>query len=127
MRHVFIIAELVIKWVLITIYMKVKIKPLSVNKCWQGRRFRTKEYDAYEREMFLLLPKLEIPKGKLMLTLIFGFSNTASDIDNPEKPMIDILQKKYGFNDKMIYTKITRKVIVPKGKEYIDFVLSSIS
>lgn len=107
--------------------MKVKIKALSVNRVWQGRRFRTKEYDAYEREMFMLLPKLEIPKGKLQLTLVVGFSNKASDLDNILKPFEDILQKKYGFNDKLIYRIIAQKIDVKKGEDFIDFSISECS
>jgi len=40
----------------------VKIKPLSVNKCFKGTRYRTVEYDKFIRDMFILLPKsIEIP------------------------------------------------------------------
>ena len=71
--------------------------------------------------MLSLLPKISIPKGKLTLTLEAGFSNKASDIDNFIKPFLDILQKRYHFNDKDIYRLIVEKTIVPKGKEYIKF------
>lgn len=100
---------------------KITIKPLSVNEAWRGRRFKTDEYKAYEQELFLRLPPLKIPKGKLSLTLIFGFSNKASDIDNPAKPFIDILQKTYGFNDNKIYNLNITKVDVPKGKDFIEY------
>lgn len=106
--------------------MKVKIKALSVNRVWQGRRFRTREYDAYEREMFLLLPKLNVPEGKLQLTLVAGFSNKASDLDNVVKPFVDILQKKYSFDDKRIYRMILEKRDTKKGEDYLDFSLSPV-
>lgn len=54
---------------------KVYIKPLSVNEAWQGRRFKTKEYKAYEQEVLLKLKPLEVPEGKLKLVLTFGFSS----------------------------------------------------
>lgn len=99
----------------------IQIKPLSVNKVWQGKRFKTPAYKQYERDILLLLPKLDIPKEPLFIELTFGFSNKLSDIDNPVKPFIDIMQKKYGFNDSQIYKMVLNKVIVPKGSEYIDF------
>ena len=41
--------------------------------------------------------------GKLALNFKFGFRRSNSDIDNPVKPLQDILQKHYGFNDKQVY------------------------
>jgi len=100
----------------------VKIKPLSVNKCFQGRRFKTPTYKAYETELLYKLPHLNIkPKTPLRLTIIVGFSNRKSDLDNICKPFQDILQKKYGFNDDMIYQLIMLKKIVKRGHEYIKF------
>ena len=85
------------------------IKPLSVNKAWQGKRFKTKDYLQYEKQVLLLLPRIIIPDGKLLLEITFGMSNKASDIDNPLKPFLDILQKKYNFDDKQIYKLIINK------------------
>jgi Holliday junction resolvase RusA-like endonuclease len=104
---------------------KIKIKPLSINKAWQGKRFKTNDYKGYEQELFYLLPKLTIPKSKLKLKLIFGFSNKSSDLDNPIKPFVDILQKKYNFNDKRIYQMTIEKKDVYKGGEFISFELST--
>ena len=100
---------------------KIQIKPLSVNEVWKGRRFKTDKYKAYEYELSLKLPPLEIPKGKIELTLICGLSNKLSDIDNIAKPFIDVLQKVYGFNDNQIYDLHLIKQDVKKGKEYIEF------
>jgi Holliday junction resolvase RusA-like endonuclease len=41
-----------------------------------------------------------------------------SDWDNPVKPLQDILQKKYGFNDKDIFQGTVSKRKVNKGEEY---------
>jgi len=102
--------------------MVVKIKPLSVNVCWQGKRFKTKAYKDYEKNLLLLLPNnIEVPPGELKLTLRWGFSSKLSDWDNPIKPFQDILQKKYSFNDSRIFKAITEKEIVKKGEEYIYF------
>ena len=70
----------------------VKIKPLSVNKCWQGKRFKTDDYLKYEEEVLLNLKPHKIPDGDLHIILDFGVSNMAADVDNPAKPFIDILQ-----------------------------------
>lgn len=99
----------------------LKIKPLSVNKAWQGKRFKTNEYKAYEKAVSLMLPKLEIPEGDLHVFLEFGFSNAASDLDNPIKPFVDILQKKYGFNDSRIHKYTLEKKKAAKGADYILF------
>lgn len=105
----------------------IKTKPLSVNKVWCGKRFKTDIYKVYEQELFFLLPKeLKIPTGKLHLKLKFGLSSKASDIDNPLKPFIDILQKKYGFNDKKIYKLSVEKVDVKKGQEFIEFEIKTL-
>lgn len=100
----------------------IQIKPLSVNEAWQGQRFKTRSYQDYERRALLLLPPvLDIPAGDLSIVLEFGFSNRASDLDNPVKPIMDILQKRYGFNDSQVVQYQLIKKIVPKGSEYIAF------
>ncbi len=105
---------------------KVDIKALSVNKCWKGRRFKTEMYEDFERHLWLILNrKINLPEGKLKLIVLFGFSSKGSDIDNPLKPFIDTLQKKYLFNDNRIYRIEAEKVDVKKGKEFIDFKFES--
>lgn len=104
--------------------MIVNIKPLTVNQCWQGKRFKTPEYKAYEKELLFKLKKMQIPKGKLSIFIQAGLSNSNADIDNIAKPFIDILQKKYGFNDNRIYEINMIKDIVPRGTEYIDFYIN---
>lgn len=101
---------------------KISIKPLSVNQCWQGRRFKTKAYKEYEKELMFLLPPLKVDKkNQLWIKIFVGYSNKASDIDNFLKPFLDILQKKYGFNDNKIYALQVYKIDVKKGNESIEF------
>lgn len=108
--------------------MRIKIKPLSVNQCWQGRRFKTKIYKAYEQELLLKLKPYDIDETlKLAVYITWGFSSKGSDIDNPTKPFFDILQKKYGFNDSRIYELHIKKEIVKKGSEFIDFEIETIT
>jgi Holliday junction resolvase RusA-like endonuclease len=101
--------------------IRKKIKPLSVNECWQGQRFKTNAYKIYEKELLLTLPALTLPPAPYSIYFEFGFSNIASDYDNPVKPLQDILQKKYGFNDKDIYEARILKKKVAKGHEYFIF------
>lgn len=101
--------------------MRVNIKPISVNACWQGRRFKTKAYLAFEKEVMLTLKPIVLPPAPYYVYYEFGMSNSTSDIDNPLKPIQDILQKKYGFNDKDIMEIHIVKEKVKKGQEYFDF------
>ena len=103
----------------------INIKPLSVNIAWQGKRYKTEAYKKYEQEVFYILKKKNIPKGKLKVYLEFGLSSKNADIDNPVKPLLDILQKKYQFNDKKIYELNIKKVDVKKGEEYIKFEINA--
>ena len=100
---------------------RINIKPMSVNRAWQGKRFKTKEYNTYILIVKSKLPKIEIPKDKLEIKFRFGFSNSSSDVDNPVKPIMDIMQKKYGFNDSRVYRITAEKEITKKGKEFFEF------
>ena len=104
---------------------RIDIKPLSVNECWQGTRFKTIKYKSYEKEMLLTLKPLKLPSPPYRVLYEFGFSSPLSDLDNPVKPLQDILQKKYGFNDKLIFEMVVRKFKVNKGKEYLKFEIQS--
>lgn len=102
---------------------EIKIKPLSVNEAFQGRRFKTDKYDLFIRKTLLLLPKyIEIPSPEnVKLAIEFGFSSKNSDIDNCCKSFIDCLVKKYSVDDRYIYEMHVFKSIVKKGDEYIKF------
>ena len=94
---------------------------MSVNLAWQGKRFKTPAYKDYEKEMLLMMPKAKIETDQMLrVEFFFGFSNKASDLDNPVKLLMDIAQKKYGFNDKMVYEMNVRKCLVKKGEEFIQ-------
>lgn len=104
----------------------VYIKPLSSNEAWQGRRFKSPKYKAFEKECLLKLKKQALPTPPFQISFTFGFSNKASDVDNPTKSILDILCKKLMFNDKMVYRLIIDKVIVPKGKEFFSYKIESL-
>jgi len=103
------------------INFKLNEKPLSINEAWQGKRFKTPAYKRYEEAMLLLMPKGRVDLDQMLrIEFFFGFSNKASDLDNPVKLLMDIAQKKYGFNDKMVFELNVRKCIVKKGEEFIQ-------
>jgi Holliday junction resolvase RusA-like endonuclease len=103
------------------IQFKLNQKPLSVNLAWQGKRFKTPAYKSYEKEMLLRMPAGKVAEDQMLrIEFFFGFSNAASDLDNPIKLLLDLAQKKYGFNDKMVYELNVRKCIVKKGDEFIS-------
>jgi Holliday junction resolvase RusA-like endonuclease len=105
--------------------MKIEIPPLSVNEAWTGKRFKTKKYRQYVRDVLFLLPKIKLPDPPFKIVLIFGMSNIMSDFDNPVKPFVDILQKKYEFNDRHIMEAHIKKVRVENGKEFIEWELTT--
>lgn len=99
---------------------RVNLKPMSVNDAWQGRRFKTKNYYKYCKDLSFVLPKIKVNDGSLEIHFIFGITS-CSDIDNPIKLIIDIFQKKYHFDDKNVMKLIVEKKIVKKGSEYFEF------
>ena len=103
------------------ISFKLNEKPLSINEAWQGKRFKTPIYKSYEETILLTMPKGKIDVEQMLrIEFFFGFSNKASDLDNPVKLLLDIAQKKYGFNDKNVFELNVRKCIVKKGEEFIQ-------
>ena len=103
------------------IQFKLNEKPLSVNEAWQGKRFKTPIYKIYEETILLSMPKAKIETEQMLrIEFFFGFSNKASDLDNPVKLLLDIAQKKYGLNDKNVFELNVRKCIVKKGEEFIQ-------
>lgn len=95
---------------------------MSINKAWGGRTFKSTEYKKYEKDVPLLLPSmLQLPQGKMVLLLKFYFSSKASDIDNPVKPIQDIITRHYGVDDKHIYMQMLQKNIVKRGEDRIEF------
>lgn len=101
--------------------IRIDIKPLSVNQAWQGKRFKTPKYNAFQTEMLLKLPKIKLDTtGSLRINIKYGFTSKLSDIDNPCKMVLDCLVKKYGFDDRQIYQLYQEKEIIAKGNDFIE-------
>lgn len=106
--------------------VKVNIKPLSTNSLYKGRRFKTDAHDVYKRQLAYLLPNnivIGLPPYKL--TLEFGTCKM-QDLDNNIKGFLDSLVNKYNFDDRNVYEIHSKKVVVPKGAEYIKFNIESL-
>lgn len=99
------------------------IKAQSVNRLWQGRRFKTPEYKRYREELDLLIRasgyRLNKDWDELMVYYEFGLSNMRQDLDNCLKGVNDALQETLGFDDHRIKMIMARKVKVRKGEEFI--------
>lgn len=98
-----------------------------MNNAYIGRRFKTENLRQYKKDLSILLPKIEVPKGKLELTLHFGVSYKSTDGDNLIKCFQDSLAEQYGFNDKMIYRWVIEKHDVNKKEEYVAFSIKEFS
>lgn len=99
----------------------VRIKPLSANRMWKGRRYKSAFYKAFEEELWYKLPQLILPPPPFKINLTICFSNLLADLDNPVKPILDIMQKKYNFNDKDVVELYLKRSYVLKGQEGIVF------
>ena len=101
----------------------LKIKPLSVNVAFRGKKFKTDLYNDFIQNMHRILPdKILIPDEKnVKIAIEFGFSSRNSDIDNCVKSFLDCLVKKYKVDDRYIFEMHVFKSIVKKGDEYIKF------
>lgn len=105
---------------------RINIKPLSVNKAWGGRTFKSSFYKKYEKQVPLLLKAMKIPEGKLQVHYRFGMSSTASDWDNPIKPFQDVLFRFLGVNDSKIYRAVVDKIKTKRGEEFIEFEITKL-
>ena len=102
---------------------RIYLKPVSQNQAWLGRRYPSKIYAKFKVQAAKMLPNIKLPKPPYELHYKFGFSSTASDIDNCLKSCTDSLAAKYGFNDRLIHRLVVDKEIVPKGKDYFEFTI----
>jgi len=93
--------------------IRLDIKALSVNRAWQGRRFKTQEYKNYEKNALALLPDINTKHKELTITYNFYIKNYAmSDVGNFEKSLSDILVKKGIILD----DRYIKKIILIKHK-----------
>lgn len=107
--------------------IKLDIKPLSINKAFQGRRFKTPEYDDYtdlvsgllqaQKRMFNLTKR-----DYNIYTVSYNFylvNHKKTDLDNMVKLITDLLVLN-GFikDDRMIYSMNLKKI--PSDKDWVE-------
>lgn len=104
------------------------LAPLSVNRVYglaKKTMFKSKQYLEYEKAILERLQGSEMEQqmleGKLRVKYKFGFKRSNSDIDNPVKPLQDILQNHYGFNDKQIYELEVEKYLCRTIPPFVEF------
>lgn len=88
---------------------QIEAKPISVNICWQGRRFKTEAYKSYERELFILIGKAkETITEPVEIDYFFNLINAnRTDLDNLIKPLQDIIVKLGYIKDDRQIQKMT--------------------
>lgn len=92
--------------------MIIPLKALSVNAAWQGRRFKTKNYQQFERDMFMLMPKRKQTKGFVELHFKFYLTNYGmTDVSNLIKCTEDIIVKAGWIEDDRKVVKLTAEKI----------------
>lgn len=100
--------------------LRINLKPISVNKAWQGRRFKSKEYKGFEQDFLLELSKMDIQKteGEYGMTLHFHMKNAlASDLSNFIKTTEDIIVKAGLVDD----DRFCKQMVVRKYKSPEDY------
>lgn len=101
--------------------LNIPLKPLTVNKAWQGRRFKSKDYSEYEKDVnYLLRGNLCPLEGKIEVRYGFYLKNhSRTDNDNLVKPIQDILVKAgYIKDDRYIYRTVIEKY--PSDIDYME-------
>lgn len=104
----------------------INIKALSVNSCYQGRRFKNDTHKKYVANVLCQLQSFNIGNPPYKLELEIGLSSRLQDLDNCIKVFQDCLTIKYNFNDRDIFEIHAKKEIVKKGLEYIKYNISEL-
>lgn len=80
--------------------IELPVKPLSNNKMWQGRRFKTDDYLLYEQEVYFSIRGGLRLEGNVEVWYRFYIKNDKlTDCDNLIKPLQDILVKRGVIED----------------------------
>jgi len=104
----------------------LSMKPLSINKCWAGRRFKTPDYKAWREEAEARLREHpRAPDGQVEVHIKFYFKNSRSDIDNCIKPFLDALTDANRIEDDRHVVKLVVEKIMDKD-ERIEYEIKTI-
>lgn len=101
--------------------ISLDVNPLSSNRAWQGRRFKSADYKVFEKEVTALLPVGKSFKGYVRIDYSFYVKNFNRDVDNMIKTLQDLLVKRgYIKNDNSIVELHAVKIKSPVNKVEID-------
>lgn len=105
------------------------LKALSVNKAWKGQRFKTADYNQFERDFMWLLKaqRFHKYKGAVSIIITYYFSSVLSDVDNPTKMILDTLTKNGNIeDDRYVYDlRVIKKLV--DDKEGFEIYITSIN
>ena len=103
--------------------MKIIINPISINKCFQGRRFKTPLYKAWREEFgYKIKTDLKDLEPKFV-KLVFGVKNfKMADLDNMVKATLDSLTETGVIKDDRFIERLLleKKKVEKKEDEYIE-------
>ena len=104
----------------------IPIKPLTVNKAYRGRKYKSPEYKEWTEKMDLLLlkhaPPGPLPEGDLFIFFNFGMT-LQNDTDNPVKSAKDRIAKHYGINDRRFRSHAADRIKQPRDGGFIEFII----
>ena len=104
----------------------LKIKTVSTNAMYRGRRYKSKEARQFEHDIALLLAvkaRNTLPDGELCVHYRFGTSRR-KDTDNNIKLLQDAICKHYGIDDSRFAAHTAVRVPVKKGEEFVTFCIT---
>lgn len=105
--------------------IKLEVNPLSVNKAFQGRRFKTPLYKSFENDVCRMLPvcSTQAIKEEVFVHYVYHIKNYyRADTFNLEKTLSDMLVKRgYILDDRYIRAGYQRKEKTLEGEsEWIE-------
>lgn len=109
--------------------IELKVNPLSNNKAWKGRRFKSSLYTQFEKDVVKMLPPSNDPvdKTEMFVHYVYHIKNYGmTDTANMEKVLTDMLVKRgYLLDDRYIRAIYQRKERLKAGEnEWIDIYIT---
>lgn len=108
--------------------IKLQVNPLSVNKAWRGRHFKTPEYKSFERDVAIMLPfdTSKHSKEEIFVHYIYYIKNySLADTANMEKTLTDMLVNRGYISDDRYIRAIYQRKEKTDGPEYIEIIIEA--
>jgi len=101
--------------------IRLDLKPLSINQCWQGKRYFTPKGKEFRELCLRLIPKKKQLTGLLGIEIIVHLKKAwlKSDVDNFLKPLLDAIVEKGLVEDDRFFTDLTIRKRSAK-KDYVE-------